>query len=81
VMRNRAAAPAVILLDQASFGGAHSARELARQLLTAGLTVHSVEKGQEFRAIPMEKREQEQQRRAQGVASDRAAMSIARKPG
>ena len=67
VMRNRAAAPAVILLDQASFGGPHSARDLARQLLTAGLTVHTVEQGQEFRSIAVEKREWEQQRRAQGV--------------
>jgi uncharacterized protein (DUF58 family) len=67
VMRNRAAAPAVILLDQASFGGPHHAGELSRQLLTAGLTVHTVERGQEFRSIAVEKREWEQQRRAKGV--------------
>jgi uncharacterized protein (DUF58 family) len=69
VMRNRSAAPAVILLDQASFGGPHSVRQLANQLLTAGLSVHTVERGQEFRSITLEKREWEQQRRGRGMPS------------
>ena len=77
VMRNRAAAPAVILLDQASFGGPHSARDLSHQLLAAGLTVHTVEQGQEFRSVAVEKREWEQQRRSQGV---RGAAAAARAP-
>ncbi len=67
VMRNRAAVPAVILLDQASFGGPHSTRTLANQLMTAGLSVHTVARGQEFRSITAEKREWEQQRRGRGV--------------
>jgi uncharacterized protein (DUF58 family) len=66
-MRSRAAAPVVILLDQASFGGPQGARTLARQLLSAGLMVHTVEKGQEFRSITVEKREWEQQRRGRAA--------------
>ncbi|MDQ3701926.1 MAG: DUF58 domain-containing protein [Chloroflexota bacterium] len=67
VMRNRTAAPVVILLDQASFGGPFSTATLANQLLTAGLTVHTVKRGQEFRSITVEKREWEQQHRGRGV--------------
>ena len=74
-MSNRAAAPAEILHDQASFGGPHSARDLSHQLLAAGLTVHTVEQGQEFRSVAVEKREWEQQRRSQGV---RGAATAAR---
>jgi len=63
LIRHRASAPAVILLDQASFGGSRSARPLAEQLASAGLVVHTVAKGQEFRTISVEKREWEEQRR------------------
>jgi hypothetical protein len=70
LLRNRAAGPAVILLDQASFGGPHSANGLANHLAGAGLVVHVVSKGQQFRTISIDKREWEQQRR--GVASQAA---------
>jgi len=63
LIRHRASAPAVILLDQASFGGPRSARLLAEQLASAGLVIHTVEKGQEFRTISVEKKDWEEQRR------------------
>jgi hypothetical protein len=63
LIRHRSSAPAVILLDQASFGGSRSARPLAEQLAAAGLVVHTVEKGQAFRSINIEKKDWEEQRR------------------
>jgi len=63
VVRQRASAPSVILLDGASFGGPQSASGLAAQLGSAGMVVHVVQKGQEFRTITVEKKEWEQQRR------------------
>lgn len=63
LFRQRSSAPAVILLDQASFGGPHSAGLLASQLAMSGMVVHVVQRGQEFRSISMDKREWEQQRR------------------
>lgn len=63
VVRHRAAAPAVILLDQQSFGGPHPVRALADRLAAAGLMVHVVTKGQEFRSITVDKKDWEQQRR------------------
>jgi uncharacterized protein (DUF58 family) len=66
LIRHRSSAPAVILLDQYSFGGTRSARPLAEQLASAGMVVHTVAKGQEFRSISIEKKEWEDQRRAGG---------------
>ncbi len=63
LVRQRAAAPSVILLDGASFGGPTSAQGLATQLGAAGLVAHVVQRGQEFRTITVEKKEWEQQRR------------------
>jgi uncharacterized protein (DUF58 family) len=63
LVRQRAAAPSVILLDGASFGGPTSAERLAAQLGAAGLVAHVVQRGQEFRTITVEKKEWEQQRR------------------
>ncbi|HEX2185382.1 MAG TPA: DUF58 domain-containing protein [Chloroflexota bacterium] len=57
LMRQRTGGPAVILLDQASFGGAESNRALATQLASAGLTVRTVERGQEFRTITVERQD------------------------
>ena len=73
--RHRAAAPAVILLDQASFGGPRSAQALAGQLGTAGLVVHVVTRGQEFRTLSIDKKRWEQQRRG------RATGGIGQRPG
>jgi uncharacterized protein (DUF58 family) len=67
LVRHRAAAPSVILLDAASFGGPHSGAALATRLLGAGMMVHVVQRGQEFRTITVEKREWEQQRRGQAA--------------
>lgn len=65
LVRSRAAAPSVILLDAASFGGPVSATGLASQLATSGMVVHVVQRGQEFRTITVDKKEWEQQRRGQ----------------
>jgi hypothetical protein len=67
LVRQRASAPSVILLDGASFGDAPPATGLAAQLATAGLVVHVVQKGQEFRTITVDKKDWEQQRRAQVI--------------
>lgn len=64
-IRHRGAMPSVILLDQASFGGPNASPELAARLASAGLLVHTVKQGQEFRTISVDKREWEQQRRGQ----------------
>jgi uncharacterized protein (DUF58 family) len=64
-IRHRGAMPSVILLDQASFGGPNADPALAAQLATAGLLVHTVKQGQEFRTISVDKREWEEQRRGQ----------------
>ena len=63
LVRSRAAAPSVILLDGESFGGPQSARALAAQLATAGLVVHVVQRGQEFRTITLDKKDWEEGRR------------------
>jgi uncharacterized protein (DUF58 family) len=65
IMRHRAAAPAIILLDAASFGAPRPAKALASQLASAGLIVHTVERGQQFRTIAVDKKEWEAQRRGQ----------------
>src|SRR5688500_18765157 len=67
LVRQRASAPSVILLDGASFGGPLPASGLAAQLAGVGLVVHVVQKGQEFRAITVDKKDWEQQRRAQVI--------------
>jgi uncharacterized protein (DUF58 family) len=66
LVRQRAAAPSVILLDGSSFGGPQQAESLATQLATAGLVVHVVKKGQEFRTMTVDKKEWEDRRRAGG---------------
>ncbi|HEU5316926.1 MAG TPA: DUF58 domain-containing protein, partial [Chloroflexota bacterium] len=63
LFRSRAAAPSVILLDGESFGGTTSAKALAAQLATAGMVVHVVQKGQEFRTITLDKKDWEEGRR------------------
>ena len=67
LVRQRSSAPSVILLDGASFGGPQSASGLASQLAGAGLVVHVVQRGQEFRTITVDKKDWEQQRRGQSI--------------
>ncbi|MBI3971277.1 MAG: DUF58 domain-containing protein [Chloroflexi bacterium] len=67
VMRHRASAPGVILLDGASFGGPHAARPLADRLASAGIVVHVVERGQQFRTISVDKKEWEEYRRGRSA--------------
>lgn len=64
LMRQRSGGPAVILLDQASFGGPYPARPLSERLASAGLVSHVVQRGQEFRTITLEKREMKGRRRS-----------------
>jgi hypothetical protein len=68
IVRHRAAMPSVILLDQESFGGPASNTALEAQLATAGMMVHTVKRGQEFRTITVDKKEWEQQRRVAHVS-------------
>src|SRR5687768_18377282 len=67
LVRQRASAASVILLDGASFGDAPPATGLAAQLATAGLVVHVVQTGQEFRSISVVKNDWEQQRSSHGL--------------
>jgi uncharacterized protein (DUF58 family) len=74
--RQRVAGPAVILLDPASFGGAESSAQLGAQLAMAGLVVHRVMCGQQFREMAVDKKDWEAQRR--GQAGHTAATAAAR---
>jgi hypothetical protein len=80
-VRHRASMPSVILLDQHTFGGPASTAALAAQLATAGMMVHTVKRGQEFRTISVDKKAWEQQRRgrmAQATAPAAAGAGRAR---
>jgi uncharacterized protein (DUF58 family) len=68
LFRQRSSAPSVILLDAQSFGGPESSAPLAAQLAGAGMVVHAVQRGQEFRTITVDKKDMEQQRRGQAGA-------------
>ena len=64
-MRQRASAPTVLLLDQASFGGTVDAAPVADQLMAGGVVAHVIERGQEFQTLTVGKREYEEHRRAE----------------
>ena len=64
-LRQRASTPAVILLDQVSFGGTEQAQPIADQLTSVGIVANVVMQGQPFRTVAVGKGQYAEHRRAQ----------------
>ena len=64
-LRQRASTPAVILIDQASFGGEDRAQPTADQLMSAGVVANVVTQGQPFRTVTVGKGQYAEHRRTQ----------------
>lgn len=64
-LRQQASTPAVILIDQESFGGTARAQSTADQLMSTGIVSNVVSRGQAFNTVAVDKGQYSEHRRTQ----------------